>query len=118
MKNTFKLLGIIALLAVIGFSMAACGGDDGGPSFDGTWVMQSNNNLGYTFKGKTFTQFDNDDGWSYSGTFTYTDTTITFLFPTLDDFQYSIYYTLTDTYLQLTLINPANNWWTGRFNKK
>jgi hypothetical protein len=30
MKNTFKLIGIIALVAVIGFSMAACGDDDGG----------------------------------------------------------------------------------------
>jgi len=31
MKNTIKFLGIIALVAVIGFSMAACGGgDDGG----------------------------------------------------------------------------------------
>jgi len=45
MKNFFKLFGIIALAAVIGFSMAACGGDDddddgggGGPSFDGTWT--------------------------------------------------------------------------------
>jgi len=28
MKNFFKLFGIIALVAVIGFSMAACGGDD------------------------------------------------------------------------------------------
>jgi len=43
MKNTFKLkaiqriAGIIALVAVIGFSMAACGGDDdsGGGSSDG-----------------------------------------------------------------------------------
>jgi hypothetical protein len=30
MKNTFKVLGIIALFAVIGFSMAACGDDSGG----------------------------------------------------------------------------------------
>ena len=30
MKNFFKLFGIIALVAVIGFSMAACGEDDGG----------------------------------------------------------------------------------------
>jgi hypothetical protein len=30
MKNTFKLLGIIAIAAVIGFSMAACSDDDGG----------------------------------------------------------------------------------------
>ena len=30
MKNMFKVLGIIALSAVIGFAMTACGGDDGG----------------------------------------------------------------------------------------
>jgi len=29
MKNTLKVFGIIALATVIGFSMAACGGDDG-----------------------------------------------------------------------------------------
>ena len=28
MKNVFKLFGIIVLLAVIGFSMATCGGND------------------------------------------------------------------------------------------
>jgi hypothetical protein len=40
MKNTFKVLGIIVLFAVIGFSMVACGGDDGDaiPSvFLGAW---------------------------------------------------------------------------------
>jgi len=30
MKKLLKLLGVIALIVVIGFSMAACGGDDGG----------------------------------------------------------------------------------------
>jgi hypothetical protein len=35
MKNIFKLFGIIALVAVIGFSMAACGGDDGGGNGNG-----------------------------------------------------------------------------------
>ena len=34
MKNTFRVLGIIALLAVVGFSMAACGGDSGGDNSD------------------------------------------------------------------------------------
>jgi hypothetical protein len=29
MKNIVKLFGVIALVALIGFSMAACGGDDG-----------------------------------------------------------------------------------------
>jgi len=41
MKNFWKILGIIALVAVIGFSMAACGGDDdddgGGSDPEGTW---------------------------------------------------------------------------------
>jgi len=30
MKNLFKVFGIIAIVAVIGFSFVACGGDDGG----------------------------------------------------------------------------------------
>jgi predicted small secreted protein len=34
MKNTMKFLGIIALVAVIGFTMAACPGDDGGGGDD------------------------------------------------------------------------------------
>ena len=43
MKNTFKLLGIIALVAVIGFGMAACddGNKDTGPKnsdLNGTWT--------------------------------------------------------------------------------
>jgi hypothetical protein len=41
MKNTFKLFGIIAFMAVIGFSFSACGDDkDDGNSdlFKGTWT--------------------------------------------------------------------------------
>jgi hypothetical protein len=39
MKKTFKLFWIIVLLAVVGFSMAACGGDDGSSDpFEGTWL--------------------------------------------------------------------------------
>ena len=40
MKNVFKLFGIIALVAVIGFSMAACDNDNGGGNSNpliGTW---------------------------------------------------------------------------------
>jgi len=38
MKNTFKVFGIIALLAVIAFSMAACGGgDDDSDVYDSSW---------------------------------------------------------------------------------
>ena len=47
MKNFAKMVGIIALAAVIGFSMAACGDGNGGgggggdgadPALNGTWV--------------------------------------------------------------------------------
>jgi len=41
MKNTIKLLGIIAFAVVIGFSITACGGEspnDGGKSGSGPWV--------------------------------------------------------------------------------
>jgi len=45
MKNLFKLLGPIALVAVIGFSFAACKNDDDGgggasSTLNGTWVPQ------------------------------------------------------------------------------
>ena len=43
MKNVFKVLGIIALVAVIGFSMASCGGDDGGNNDGGNNNNGSNN---------------------------------------------------------------------------
>jgi len=50
MKNVFKLFGIIALAAIIGFSMAACGGDDdgGGPQ-TATYTGKSGNDT-YTLK--------------------------------------------------------------------
>jgi len=43
MKNTFKVLGIVALVAVIGFSFASCGGGGGeaDPELNGTWTNYS-----------------------------------------------------------------------------
>ena len=40
MKSTFKVLWIIALVAVIGFSFAACSGDDSNvdPALNGSWA--------------------------------------------------------------------------------
>jgi len=119
MKNTFKIFGIIALFAVIGFSMLACSSDDdsasGPKSFDGTWVMSGNTKLGYTYNGTSVTQFNDDLGLTWSGTFTYTNTTITMTFP---EHVIMMYYTLTDTYLELKRINSTDTWWYGRFNKK
>ena len=50
MKNVFKVLGIIALVAVIGFSMVSCKDDGGGGNSNnwvGTWKMTeaSNGNI-------------------------------------------------------------------------
>jgi len=48
MKSTFKVLGIISLMMVIGFSMAACGGgdDDGGGSGGGSGSSGNNPFIG------------------------------------------------------------------------
>ena len=40
MKKTIKVLGIIVLVAVIGFSMAACGGDDDGGGGSERWRIK------------------------------------------------------------------------------
>ena len=45
MKNIVKLFGIIALVAVIGFSMAACGDDDSGGGGGGGSVTFTINGL-------------------------------------------------------------------------
>ena len=88
MKNTLRVFGIIALVAVIGFSIAACGDDstDGNKSpFEGTWVEYDasyGRTFEYTFTGNKFSYLVRyDDGTSYyeiqNATFTYTKTEIT-----------------------------------------
>ena len=57
MKKTLKLFGIIALVAVIGFSMAACGGDDdngggGGGGGGGTASVITVTNIPAEYNGK------------------------------------------------------------------
>jgi len=46
MKNALRAFGLIALVAVIGFSMAACdsggGGDSTSSALDGVWELSSN----------------------------------------------------------------------------
>jgi hypothetical protein len=59
MKNFIKWLGIIALAAVIGFSFAACGGDDGGDgagSVDGTYNSADGEKLVLNNGSFTFSQ--------------------------------------------------------------
>jgi hypothetical protein len=63
MKNVFKVLWIIALVAVIGFSMAAC--DDGGGS-GGSTVQETSGRLTITglnsFNGKFAVAMQDNDG--------------------------------------------------------
>jgi len=91
MKNTIKIkaickiAGIIALLAVIGFSMLACDNGTTGSPLQGTWKNEfddsdGHNVLTYKFTGSNFSCTYTWPGvnGTYSGTFSFTDTTITF----------------------------------------
>jgi len=91
MKNAFKLIGIFALVAAIGLSMAACGGgddDSGGGSntkFEGRWLNQAAinfygyNDFSFTFTGNSFTfKSAGAENNTFKGTFTFTDAAIAF----------------------------------------
>jgi hypothetical protein len=107
---------VLIVLAVVGFVCMGC--DNGtasgvttGPFF-GTWIMDGY--AGYTFSDDLFfTQFANG-GYMRIGTFTYTDTVITFSF---DNRVTSMYYTLTDTVLNLQM-KEDDPWWVGNYIKK
>jgi len=85
MKTTFKLFGIIALMAVIGFVLIACGdGADGGGGpgttvLEGTWTADGGRVA--IFTGNSFVYKVNGDT-RYSGTFSLSGSTITFTIPT------------------------------------
>jgi len=85
MKNTFKLFGIIAFMAVIGFSFSACGDskDDGNSSdpLKGTWTGQVE---GATMKlvaadGK-FEVEQNGNPSGFRGTYTVSGNTVSITF--------------------------------------
>ena len=87
MKNLMKLIGIIALTAIIGFGFTACGGDDDDPPPDplqGTWkwddgasgtvtVNFTGNNYTFTATGGYSSYFNNK-----TGTFSISGSNITF----------------------------------------
>jgi len=96
MKKVFSLLGIITVLSVIVFSMVACGdGADGSnkTKFEGSWYdrdpfspMSDYDVLKFTgndFVHQTFANGQYVAGQQVlAGTFTYTDTEITWIAPT------------------------------------
>lgn len=106
-----KLIGFIAVLAIIGLSMTACGGDDT-TKFEGTWRNPGGNNPTFTFIGNTYTH-SNNAGAINSGTFTYTQTRISFTTTTGDT--WSQMYELTGNTLRLEQI-PGRNF--GPFVKQ
>ena len=78
MKNFFKLFGIIALVAIIGFSMVACGGDDGGGGGGDTYRFEmlpfgwaEITFAGSNFSGSNYTMTASIFGQPLSGTGTY-----------------------------------------------
>ena len=101
MKKLSKVLGIIAVVAIIGFSMITCdgsGGGDDGNKFEGYWVALNSN---YRFTGDSFQYYDNL-GIARSGTFTFTDTQITFIAPPGTWTGYTLNYQLSGNTLTLT----------------
>ncbi|MCL2267371.1 MAG: hypothetical protein FWC17_06345 [Treponema sp.] len=77
MKNSLKLLGIIAFIAIIGFSMASCGEEDDviveTNSFANTsW---SGPGMSLSFTSSNFTLIE--DGEIFQGTYTYSGNTAT-----------------------------------------
>ena len=77
MKNLFTFLCIVALTAIIGFSMVACGGDEESDPLQGTWTSID--------KSAKMTFSDNNWVWKKSngdnnakGTFSKIATQITF----------------------------------------
>ena len=74
MKNTIKFLGVIAIIAVIGFSFTACGGDnDGGGNTDDVWSILKDTT--WIKEGESdypkivFNNSSNSPGWASSAYF-------------------------------------------------
>jgi len=91
MKSAIRFLGIIAIAAVIGSTMTACGdgGGAGTGKFEGFWFDRDPNNpttnfAFFLFTGNEFiyqTYYQSQRGLSRPGTFTYTSSDITFIAP-------------------------------------
>ena len=65
MKSTFRLLGIIAIAAVIGFSMTACdngstSGSGNGNTLSGIWKCVSSTYFGGVFPGDSRVEFESN----------------------------------------------------------
>jgi len=118
MKNVVKMLGIVALVAAIGFSMAACDDStkekDSPNSLEGNGVVWDSTlvpGVGIVFKdGDIYDAMDYDSmGWIATKGGTYTSTTILLNGTT---------HTYTISGNTLTLISPAGGTWTKKTGQK
>jgi len=126
MKNTLKVL-VVTLIVIIGFSILSCDSGTGSSTtkFEGKWVNTYALTLGYTEFSWTFTGntclckvVGNGSNVSRQGTFTFTDTEITFVPAQANTWQgYTQTYTLTGNVLRLTNIEGGNQP-NGNFEKQ
>jgi hypothetical protein len=86
MKNRMLAVGVLLMVVALAAGLMGCEHDpvSNATKFEGTWRNQGSNDAGtdswdlvYTFTDNAFT-YDNNRGDTVSGTFTFTDTTITF----------------------------------------
>jgi hypothetical protein len=83
MKKQVFLMGIFSLVLIFGLIIIGCptGGDeeDMTTKFEGTWRNPGGNHPAYVFIGDNFELSNSTEQSVLSGTFTFTDTTITFI---------------------------------------
>ena len=117
----FLFGGMLVVILTFGFLFVSCdNGTTEEPApvttkFEGTWEMREG--FGFIFSGSNVTQYgiENGQNWTNPGTFTFTDTTITF---NTEWNTWTMGYTLTATYLELTRLAGDTDNWAGRFTKK
>jgi len=132
MKNFAKFLGIIALVAVIGFSMTACGGDDNGGggniSWAGTWQKEGStstftlgaNGVGYSFdsgpvdtsNGKVWKA--GDDGMGFGPSLRFQE----LWNDTLTSVEWFYYDRISSTKIHVTIGGNGNTAWVGDWVKQ
>jgi hypothetical protein len=119
MKNTFKLIGIIALLAVSGFLWRPAVEMMGGQALMVHEFRNLTEDQSYTLLKARFLLWIRKvfQPFISSGTFTHTDSTITFKLPELNS-EWTQNYILTDSYLELIRMSSNDQHYSGKFYKQ
>ena len=124
MKKFSFALAMLAVALVFGLALVGCKTEADGP-FEGTWAMifqnaGSTTALSYKFTGSDFTMSRSTDGvvtFTTAGTFTYTNTTITWKLPAPYNDEWTHQYVITGNSLVLTR-PEGDDHWAGTFIKQ